>query len=270
MDIAKKVSDGRRPEEGRKKIKAAVIGHVHMAKTGGTTLNGILALNYEKVCGHKGYSLDYFQANQRFNNTSQGWMKVEDAYSAQHARYNRGRVHPQIMDEIGYEDCDYISMEANFGWWQRFDKWPRAVELHVPCRESIDYLMSQCNMRGHVFDCNAQDLAEEVKKCLVAPDRFSFELANKTLHPNFSVKCFDFKHSFTKYISHIGNVISKKSITSEYFHRDTNKKRNKSRECVRENHEVRSKTIEILENSYDYYSFCKSCLGSKSDLLFFG
>lgn len=31
-------------------------GHVHMAKTGGTSINGILANKFERVCGHKGES----------------------------------------------------------------------------------------------------------------------------------------------------------------------------------------------------------------------
>jgi len=30
-----------------------IFGHLHMMKTAGTTLNGELALNYERVCGHK-------------------------------------------------------------------------------------------------------------------------------------------------------------------------------------------------------------------------
>ncbi len=30
-----------------------IYGHVHMAKTGGTELNGLLAMGYERVCGHK-------------------------------------------------------------------------------------------------------------------------------------------------------------------------------------------------------------------------
>lgn len=30
-------------------------GHVHMAKTGGSSVNGILANKFERVCGNKGY-----------------------------------------------------------------------------------------------------------------------------------------------------------------------------------------------------------------------
>ena len=43
--------------------KNITYGHIHMAKTAGTTLNSMLALNFERVCGHKGYSFDYYQAN---------------------------------------------------------------------------------------------------------------------------------------------------------------------------------------------------------------
>ena len=46
-----------------------IIGHIHMAKTGGTELNGMLASNFERVCGHKGYSHDYYQYNERVRNT---------------------------------------------------------------------------------------------------------------------------------------------------------------------------------------------------------
>ncbi len=31
-----------------------IIGHLHMAKTAGTEINGELAAHYERVCGHKG------------------------------------------------------------------------------------------------------------------------------------------------------------------------------------------------------------------------
>ena len=42
-----------------------VVGHVHVAKTAGTSLNGLLASRYERVCGHKGYSYDSYGANLR-------------------------------------------------------------------------------------------------------------------------------------------------------------------------------------------------------------
>lgn len=35
-----------------------IYGHVHIAKTAGSTLNRNFSLFYENVCGHKGYSYD--------------------------------------------------------------------------------------------------------------------------------------------------------------------------------------------------------------------
>lgn len=40
-------------------------GHVHIAKTAGTTLNGELAMHFERVCGQKGYSFDAISTNER-------------------------------------------------------------------------------------------------------------------------------------------------------------------------------------------------------------
>jgi hypothetical protein len=46
---------------------AVVYGHVHLGKTAGTTINGELALHFERVCGNKGYSYDAYQFNKRGN-----------------------------------------------------------------------------------------------------------------------------------------------------------------------------------------------------------
>ena len=63
-----------------------IYGHVHMAKTGGSFVNGALALNYERVCGEKGYSYDAFQANWRYRNNKSHvdtMGEVEIGYSRQ-------------------------------------------------------------------------------------------------------------------------------------------------------------------------------------------
>jgi len=38
--------------------------HIHMAKTGGTVLNEMVANRFERVCGHKGYSFDFYKSNE--------------------------------------------------------------------------------------------------------------------------------------------------------------------------------------------------------------
>ena len=86
-----------------------IYGHVHVAKTGGTELNGLLASKYERVCGNKGYSYDFFAVN-----------KLNLANNHQYDRKKtktRGNISFEEMAEIGYEDCDYISgkLSERFG-----------------------------------------------------------------------------------------------------------------------------------------------------------
>ena len=41
-------------DDGNKSKNDIIYGHVHVAKTGGTSLNGMLANKFERVCGNKG------------------------------------------------------------------------------------------------------------------------------------------------------------------------------------------------------------------------
>ena len=54
-----------------------IYGNTHMAKTAGTSINGIFANNFERVCGHKVYSYDAYQANKIFkekaHNINNAW-----------------------------------------------------------------------------------------------------------------------------------------------------------------------------------------------------
>ena len=245
-----------------------LFGHVHIAKTGGTTLNGILAIKYERICGNKGYSYDYYQANKRFNITHVAWQQTQDSISnTASGLHNRGKVPIIIMDEIGYEDCDYVSSEANTKFWHRFGDWDMPMELHVPCRDPIDHLMSQCNYRYHKFNCR-ESISKEIPKCMVGHNfkRFNFDLTNNSIFRNIDIKCFDYKRTFNDYIDYIGNFLDSKKITSEYVIRDTNKKRNNADECVWMDPQIRTEIEHFMKNNYDYYSFCDSCLGSEGDL----
>lgn len=164
-----------------------IYGHVHMAKTAGTSLNGELAARYERVCGHKGYSYDAFQVNKR-RNSSQG-NKVVDGLSKLNKGYSRSRVSPSVMSEIGYEDCDYISHETGWSFWPHtFQKWFFPMELHVPCREPISHLMSMCNQRNMTFDCT-KDIVGQSKRCLVEMGRFSSRLVNTYSNIPYKMLC---------------------------------------------------------------------------------
>lgn len=241
-------------------------GHIHMAKTGGTTLNGFMALKFERVCGHKGYSYDYFQANNRFKGRPKGkkWEHVEDSLSTDDDAYsNRGSVPFYIMNEIGYEDCDWISQEKNWSFWpNNFGSWHHHLELHLPCRDPIEHLMSQCNYWKQTFNCNATNIEDEIDNCDVWLNRFSLKLAGMT-------KCYDYNLQFTSYMKLMSQTLQSRRITGEYVHRSTNNPRNKTNECIwNAPEEFRQKVNAIMVSNYDYYSFCdrKVCVSIVSSI----
>ena len=71
-------------------------------------MNGVLAMKYQRICGNKGYSYDYYQANKRFNETQEDWRQTQDSISKAASGHNRGKVPLKIMDEIGYEDFLFV------------------------------------------------------------------------------------------------------------------------------------------------------------------
>lgn len=74
-------------------------GHIHMPKTAGSTLNGEMAARFERVCGNKGYSYDFYNNNNR---TSANGEQPVDSYTKLARGFNRGEVPPNLMNEIGY------------------------------------------------------------------------------------------------------------------------------------------------------------------------
>lgn len=229
-------------------------------------MNGVLAMKYQRICGNKGYSYDYYQANKRFNETQEDWRQTQDSISKAASGHNRGKVPLKIMDEIGYEDCDWVSYEGKPEFWHRFNDWGMPMELHVPCREPIDHLMSQCNYRRKNFQCRGNSISGTIKECKVGLNRFNLDLTNVSIYQNIEVKCFDFKRAFTDYIGYMGKFLDSKAITSEYAMRDTNRKRNRTNECVWTDPAIQTEIKHFMKENYDYYSFCDTCLGSQDDL----
>jgi hypothetical protein len=87
-----------------------VFGHMHVPKTGGTTLNGNLSVLYERVCGTRGNSYDALQVNERFRHRSgEVNLHLNDTISRLFPNFNRVRVPLKVREEIGFEDCDWIS-----------------------------------------------------------------------------------------------------------------------------------------------------------------
>ena len=70
-----------------------IFGHVHMAKTAGTSVNGIAANKFERVCGHKGYSYDAYKDNAKAANIV--------AHGGTPEPKGRSRVFLNTMESIG-------------------------------------------------------------------------------------------------------------------------------------------------------------------------
>jgi hypothetical protein len=236
-------------------------GHVHMAKTGGTSLNGILANRFERICGHKGYSYDAYRSNERAKH-DQNSISLES--------FNRDRVDPNVMNETGYENCDYVSHEVSWVFWvdtfgdEKFHDIP--MELHIPCRDPIEHVMSQCNYRGWSLDCDVSDeeLYDSInRKCFsYLKRRFNHRLEN-----HFDVKCFDFKNEFTSYIEYMsGKLQTRRLVSAPYIKRETNKSRNKTKECIWERPDLLEKVNAYLLDKVPYYQFCDACMGSKNEI----
>jgi hypothetical protein len=246
---------------------AVVYGLVHMAKTAGSEINGELASHFERVCGNKGFSYDAYQFNERARaNAKSGVISARNAsadlISQQYPLNNRGKVPSNVMREIGFEDCDYISMEGKSSLWQALKKSP-SLELHVPCRDPLTHLMSQCNHRMRRFNCATDDLRLEIKRCSVGLYRFSRALGEQE---NTNLKCFN-PIPIEPYLEYMSERLQRKRIESNYVHRITNKAHNKISECIWNKPDVATQVRDILVQEYDFYGWCRECLGSKDDLL---
>jgi hypothetical protein len=171
------------------------------------------SLSPTKKSGHKGYTYDAYQQNERAKNQT-GIVKES------RTKWSRTRVNPHEMTIIGYEDCDYISHEVTWKFWEdtfgdgKFHG--MRMELHVPCRNRIEHLMSQCN--HHVPEklnvaCDAitdKELFESVKNCLIGMYRY-----NRALLEHFEVKCFDFSKHSTGYVNFMSGILSGRQFESK-------------------------------------------------------
>ena len=140
------------------------------------------------------------------------------------------------------------------------------MELHVPCRNRLDHLMSQCNFRGKKMACDAktdEELFKSVKKCYIfLLDRYSHHLQE-----HFDVKCFDFKKQFTDYPEYMSGILQKRRFQSTpYVKRETNAPRNQTDECIWGNATVLEKVEKYLLETVPYYQFCDQCMGSENEI----
>lgn len=213
------------------------------------------------------YSYDSFQFNARMEhlaNSKGGTPNVRetepDLITYKYERRNRGRVPLQVMKEIGFEDCDYIAMETSWKQWADLAK-TSPIELHVPCRDPLEHLMSQCNFLNQNLTCDGGNLAKQISTCLHYVHRFD----NHLLHiDGLTLKCFN-AVPVEPYLEYMDPFLQRKRKEATYVHRSSNKPRNKDDECIWKNAKVAERTLKILQK-YDYYRWCQECLGGDNDL----
>jgi len=243
-----------------------IFGHVHVAKTGGSTINGILANKFEFVCGNKGNSFDAYRFNELAKHGTN--FTIENGYGRNDEFGHAGRD----RDQYGYEDCDYISREVDWSAWTDDFEGGKlhniTMELHVPCRDPLEHLMSQCNYRGRSINCGAssdEEFLDSVDDCVLGTDgmdRYSNELKK-----HFPVKCFDFKKSFTTYVDYMSTKLVKRRFeSSPYKMRATNEPRNKDDECLWKRPDLMKIARAFLLHEFEYYQFCEECIGSENEI----
>lgn len=240
-----------------------IYGFIHIAKTGGTYVNEVLANAYQGVCGNKGSSLYYYRLNELIvaNNTP----NLSDA------RKEFFSVAPNNF--IGFEECDYITMEDSFHFWN--STFPRGklhgtpIELHVPCRRTIDHILSSCSWMSVSLDCNTSqnELFEIVeKKCLVHGDRY-----HHNLRQDFDVKCFD-NDKTSEYVQYMSRRLQPRRFESKPFvyYRGRWGDRDKDSECIWSRPDLLQEMARHFLSgqmlSHHYYQYCNECLGSENDL----
>ncbi|KAG7345128.1 hypothetical protein IV203_032659 [Nitzschia inconspicua] len=242
----------------------------------GTDINGELAARFERVCGHKGYSYDAYQLNKRNakwkqDNPDKNFtdFSLPDMTTKMVAKHNRGRIHADVQREIGFEDCDYVSDEVSFRFWKSLvDSLPNdppfQLELHVPCRDPVDWLMSMCNHQSKKYNCSPDITVEHaVQECLMEMNRF----LNIPLRNNMHLKCFN-PIPTEPYIHYMGRLLQPRRFTHAYVHKDTNKMRNKTEECIHGSMTLKGEVERYLIENIDIFRFCHKCMGSENDLFF--
>ena len=172
--------------------------------------------------------------------------------------------------------CDWCSIEDSFKRWYEVAKavYPVPLELHVPCREPIDFLYSMCNFRSNKILCNASepDLLQQVRKCLVHMERFNDRDIQKW-DPNVTapvtLKCFD-PIPIEPYIEYMATKLQPRRFVHSYVHRETNKPHDKTQECLRYDEGLKATVTQYLIENVAVFRFCKGCIGTKDDLLWKG
>lgn len=222
-------------------------GHIHIAKTGGTTLNTVLAHRHQRVCGHKGYS-ETIDAILKNMEQYQGMSELDQVKAVQSDM--RGRVSFKRMVRHGFETCDWVSLEEHYNAWKEVAK-AGPLELHLPCRSPLEHYISRCNHLMKAIDGS-------LPQCVLFPMRFSVHLLNM---PNTTLRCYDFNDQYTKYVNFMKEKLELRNSTVPLYHRPTNTHLNKRKHLT-----FLSESALMNAEHGQYYQFCRFCLQSELNL----
>ena len=158
-----------------------MILHLHLAKLAGSSFNRHMARNFERVCGHKGYTFDQPYDN-RPHTDSRTFPR----------KFHANRVHPDTMASRTFFDCDFVSHEVTANWWA--DALPRNRRLLfwlLPYRDLVPWLVSQCNHHDLHMELlqklqNREVPATECRKlfgCEMAQERWTLRMLDSRFYP---------------------------------------------------------------------------------------
>ena len=158
--------------------QCGALAHVHIAKTGGSTLNAEASFRYERVCGNKGNTAD---------RTASSFHKSLKALKKEH--------------HLPVYDCDFISLEIPWKrWWETKQEISAgylncSLAALIPCRDPFEHMLSQCNHKEKKLHESSIETPEQLyKKCRGWEDRFSLEMFTTT-PPLFSHDfCYHFEN----------------------------------------------------------------------------
>ena len=243
-----------------------VYGHIHIAKTAGSTINRKFSLFFDNVCGNKGHSFDAIRVHDRHRRGGRGDVKSNHSAHS-HFFHSQAQVRPSFlqkrMDEIGYEHCDWISHEISWQFWRKFSSWPAKVQIHLPCRDPVDHIvshiMSVLNHQKKRFQCDRTWKRQIDSAMRSYSNRFSKQMLKID---NLDLKCVRFHHlidgTYFKFMqSKLQERRVKRPITRLYYH--TNIKRNEKAECVWNDKKLLQNMTAYMISKGDYYNFCSSC-----------
>jgi len=242
-------------ESSNGKDTPEVFFHVHLAKTAGSTVNRAVARRYYGVCGHKGYSF-----SQNLEDT------VRKTTDARFQGFGLDRVHPSRMESWGFHNCALISHEIGADALMkmvRLDTFQNVTKTGIiPCREPVDHLLSQCNMR-HISVTNLvsknSSCPEIISKCELGWVRYDDSLLN--VFDRIILFRYD---DFGPLIARLDRTMPRRVIElAQAYNYMTSRPRNTAYEKLGMSCPI-STLREHLMRSWSYYRLCDNVLGKAS------